>query len=101
MSIENEVMQSEGEGIENEGQVQNEVQSQGIGFDFSFLLKPTGEGSIESYLQHPLNFNNSMAVARIIRGATGLLGSLNYALIDIGLGLMDFMKGKGVENASK
>lgn len=60
--------------------------------DMSFLLAPTGEGSIEDYVDHPMNPNESRGVARILRGATGMLGQLNYAIIDIALGTIEVMK---------
>lgn len=66
------------------------------GLDLSFLKAETGEGPIESYFDHPLNFNESKGMARILRGATGLFGSLNLAIIDIGIGLLDVMKRKPV-----
>lgn len=67
--------------------------------DFSFLLKPTGEGSIENYMNDPLNFDGKKSTARILRGATGLLGALNYAIIDIGLGVLEKMREKKNEAA--
>lgn len=60
-----------------------------------FLKAKTGEGSIESYLDHPLNFVKSKALAQIIRGLTGMFGALNYAIIDIVMGSLNFVKGKG------
>jgi len=62
--------------------------------DFSFLKAPTGEGSVEEYLEHPLNFDKKKSTARIIRGLTGLFGMLNYALIDITLGIIEKWKEK-------
>ena len=59
-----------------------------------FLRTPTGEGSIESHLEHPLNFNKSMAVARIIRGLSGFLGNLNLALVDIFIGVIELISEK-------
>jgi hypothetical protein len=59
-----------------------------------WLTAKTGEGSLESYLEHPMNFNKSLAIARIIRGATGILGSLDLAVIDIGMGMLEFIKGR-------
>lgn len=68
--------------------------------DMSFILSETGPGPIENYVDHPLNFKGSRGVAQIIRGATGMAGTLNYAIIDIGLGLVQVTKeGKGVEKA--
>lgn len=77
-------------------QLEGEVQ-QRKGIDFSFLSAPTGDGAIEDYLDHPMNFNNSKGVARIIRGFTGMFGSLNYALVDIVLGALDLSPKKGAE----
>lgn len=66
----------------------------GSRFDFSFLKAKTGEGSIDFYLEHPMNFNESRAVARILRGASGMVGELDLAVIDIAVGVMDFMRGR-------
>lgn len=60
--------------------------------DMSFLLSETGSGSIEDYVDHPFNVHGSKGVARVLRGATGLLGNLNYAVIDIGLGVLEVVK---------
>lgn len=60
--------------------------------DMSFILAPTGDGPIENYVDHVMNPHGSRGTARILRGATGMLGSLNYAIIDIALGTMELMK---------
>jgi hypothetical protein len=61
------------------------------------LTRETGEGSLESYLNHPLNFNSSLAMARIIRGVTGLFNkSLNFAVLDIASGMFEMMGKKKV-----
>lgn len=62
--------------------------------DFSFLLSPTGPGPIEDYTDHPLNYDRSSSTARILRGLTGIAGSLDYAIIDIGLGLIEKIQEK-------
>ena len=59
--------------------------------DIDFLAE-TGDGPISQYMDHALNFNNSKAMARILRGVTGLIGSLNLAIIDIGVGVLEFFK---------
>lgn len=59
-----------------------------------FLKAETGEGTVEQYIEHPLNFSSSKGLARIIRGLTGMLGSLNLAIIDIVIGGLEFMKEK-------
>lgn len=69
-----------------------EIESAGGGFDFSFLKAETGEGAIEEYIDHPMNFNKSNSVARILRGMTGMIGNLRLAILDIGLGILEFTK---------
>lgn len=68
--------------------------SGGSRLDISFLKAKTGEGPIEGYIQHPLNFNESRPVARIIRGVTGLMGELDFALVDVMLGILEYMRGR-------
>lgn len=70
----------------------------GGGIDLSFLRAETGSGSIEDYLDHPMNFNNSKAIARMLRGAEGLFGSLRLAIIDIVLGGLEFAKERKAVN---
>lgn len=71
------------------------------GMDFSFLKAPTGEGSIEEYLQHPMNFNESRGMARILRGLSGMFDNLNYALVDIVVGIMDLSKSSKLRGANE
>jgi hypothetical protein len=59
-----------------------------------FLKAQTGSGAVEDYLEHPLNFSKSKGLARVIRGLTGMLGSLDLAIIDIIVGGFEFMKEK-------
>lgn len=59
-----------------------------------FLKAETGAGDIESYVDHPMNFNKSMPLARMLRGFTGMFGSLRYAVIDIVLGAFEMRKPK-------
>lgn len=66
--------------------------------DLSFLAARTGEGSVDEYINHPLNFDNRASTARILRGCTGLCGQLDYALIDIALGVIEKIKEKGEKN---
>lgn len=49
----------------------------------------TGPGAVEEYLDHPLNFNKSRWLARLIRGLTGWFGSLEKALVDVILALIE------------
>lgn len=50
------------------------------------LKSKTGQGTIEDYKEHPLNFNNNSGLGQILRGLTGILGQLDLAIIDIFLG---------------
>lgn len=52
----------------------------------------TGPGPLEQYVDHALNFNKSKALARIIRGMTGIIGEMNYAIVDIAMGVLEFVK---------
>lgn len=80
----NEVVSKElGENIE-EVQVVEEVNPRNSFFDI--LKTPTGEGSIDDYIDKPLNFDNSKGLAQVLRGLTGLLGALDFALVDIVVG---------------
>jgi hypothetical protein len=79
----------EDEDLNLEEPVEQPIQ-QGRGFSFTipeWLKADTGPGEVEDYLTHTLNHKRSYAMARIIRGATGMFGSLNKAAIDIVLGL--------------
>lgn len=60
--------------------------------DFSFLLSPTGPGPVESYIDHPFNTSGSKGTARILRGLTGIMGDLNYAIVDIVLGSVEVVQ---------
>lgn len=72
------------------------AQLYGPQIDLSWLKAKTGPGTIESYIDHPLNASRSRGVAQILRGATGLAGDLDLAIIDIGLGLVEVIKEKRV-----
>lgn len=61
---------------------------------FDYLTTKTGEGSVLEYLNHPLNFDQSPALARILRGITGFLGETDFALADIIIGLLEFLQKK-------
>lgn len=62
--------------------------------DFTWIKAKTGPGSIEDYINHPLNMSGSRGVAQMLRGFTGLAGDLDLAVIDIGLGLVEVLKEK-------
>jgi len=61
-------------------------------FNFFDILKtPTGEGDIDFYKNHPLNYNKSESISQILRGATGFLGKLDLAIIDIIMGIFQII----------
>lgn len=64
----------------------------GLGLDLSLLKAKTGEGRIEDYIEHPMNFMQSRGLAQALRGMTGMLGSLDLAIIDIVMGALNFSK---------
>jgi hypothetical protein len=60
---------------------------------FARLFKAeTGPGDVEAYLDHPLNFDKSLGLAQVIRGATGLFGELKLAVIDVAFGLLNWFR---------
>lgn len=56
------------------------------------LTAETGEGSVSDYIEHPMNFLKSKGLARVLRGLTGIFGSLSLAIIDIAVGTLEFSK---------
>lgn len=78
-----------------EGPEAPDAPSGGLGLNLGFLLAKTGEGSIESYLPHPLNPNQSKGIAQMLRGVTGMFGDTDYAIADILFGGMAYMREKG------
>lgn len=62
------------------------------------LKSETAQGDIEEYQKHMLNFDGSKAVGRMIRGLEGIAGSLNFAVLDIVLGFMEYTKKIGGSN---
>lgn len=59
----------------------------------------TGPGDVEDYITHPLNFGKSRGVAQILRGLTGIVGELRYALLDIVMGAGHWAKERKVKVA--
>lgn len=81
-------------GINEDANIETEeLQQRNISMpSLEFLKVETGEGPIELYIEHPLNFSKSKGLARIIRGLTGWFGALNLAIIDVVIGLLEFTK---------
>lgn len=75
--------------------------SETISLDFGFLMKKTGPGPVESYLDHPMNPKSSSGMARMLRGFTGIAGDLDLAVIDIALGALEMaMEKRSIANGS-
>ncbi|MFD0591159.1 hypothetical protein ACFQZE_24475 [Paenibacillus sp. GCM10027627] len=92
-NIEDYIEKEDSEGLDLiEQAAPAEQQPTGSGFDWGILKAQTGPGQIEEYKTHALNFNGSNAVARILRGLTGMIGELNYAIADILLGVLELLK---------
>lgn len=78
------------DGDETSPPVSDPPQGQGQGEPSwqKILTAAPGPGAIEDYLIHPLNFRKSEGLGQIIRGLTGILGSLEYALVDVFMGFL-------------
>lgn len=66
----------------------------------NFLKAPAISVPIEEYQNHTLNFDKKKSTGRIIRGLEGLLGALNYAIIDLIMGIVEKAKEKGGNDAT-
>jgi hypothetical protein len=81
--------------VEHETMYDQPKEPSRMGEKFSQILTAeTGEGSINSYIDHPMNFSNSMGLAQLIRGLTGIVGNLNLAIVDVIFGALRFSKEK-------
>lgn len=56
-----------------------------------WLKSEPGPGEVESYLSHPLNWDGSLPVARLLRGLTGLAGNLRLAIVDLVVGSLQLV----------
>lgn len=72
---------------------------QGSGIDFGVLKARTGPGQVADYIDHPMNFDRSEGFAQVLRGLTGLVGDLGYAVVDIIIGIFRWFKGRKVSAA--
>jgi len=43
---------------------------------------------ISEYINHPLNFDQSISTARIIKGLEGIVGNLDKAIVDVAIGII-------------
>lgn len=59
----------------------------------AWLIAKVPDGQpVEQFLDHPLNIVRSRGLAQALRGFTAMFGSLNYAVIDIFVGLFSFTR---------
>lgn len=101
--MEEKTIEQEMLGVEQEEVIEEVHEQQGAKInmpDLAFLKAKTGEGSIEEYIEHPLNVNKSKGLARVIRGFTGMFGALDLAVIDIVLGIMEYTKERKSANVN-
>jgi hypothetical protein len=96
-NAENYIPKDQGEDImqeDNYDKVKEEDKEKPVNRIIKMIFSQTGEGSISSYNDHPMNFKSDDSISQILRGMTGILGNLNFALIDIFLGSMSFFKNR-------
>lgn len=98
MTIKEAIETQQGEPLEENPIQMESLEEQKPKFDMiEFLTRETGDGEVSEYLNHPLNFNQSQSIGKVIRGFTGLLGkSLKFAMLDIITGLLQFSKERKV-----
>lgn len=67
------------------------------GFDWAALLRrETGPGALDAYADHPLNpAPGNPHGGRIARGLEGLTGGARWALVDLALGALGLLRGRG------
>ena len=84
----------EEENVSSPEQTENTINTKKGNSILNMLKSETGEGTIESYKNHPLNGKNNNSISQIIRGLTGILGSLNFGILDVILGCLGYVKEK-------
>ena len=67
-----------------------------------FILNTrTGQGSIETYDKHDLNFTGTRGTAHIIRGLVGFFGNTDRAIVDVVVGVLMELKRVFLDGDSK
>jgi hypothetical protein len=60
------------------------------------ILKAKSPGKpVAEYREHPANFDRSDGLAQVLRGAEGILGSLDLAILDVLVGGARWIREKG------
>lgn len=68
----------------------------------SWLIAKVPDGQpVEQFLDHPLNFVHSRGLAQALRGFSAMFGSLNYAIVDIFVGLFSFTRERPAAGVGK
>jgi hypothetical protein len=80
----------------NENPINGNTQASAGSKILDILKTKTGEGSIQDYQDHPLNFTQNKYIGQILRGLTGILGALDLAIIDITMGILGFIKDRNI-----
>ena len=65
------------------------------------LTAETGPGPVSDYRDHPLNPGASVGCAHVLRGLTGIFGSLNLALADVAVGVVRWVSERGVDRGKE
>ena len=63
-----------------------------VGTPTPWYMAESPDVPVEDYITHPLNYDESVALARVIRGCEGLLGGLRYALVDVIVGALQYAR---------
>ena len=73
---------------ENESVAPNQEAGINLSGIFDFVKTSTGAGSIDDYIENPLNFSGSKGLAQVLRGLSGFVGAISegFALVDIIIG---------------
>jgi hypothetical protein len=99
MSIDEYALKNAGDEIDEPvGASPAEAQPQQRSFEIpEFLKAKTGSGSVEDYIDHPMNLKKNEHFARVLRGLTGMFNSLDYAIIDVVIGALGYLKKPKIE----
>lgn len=88
-TIEEKISQGMGGPEEVEKRVEQVDQEPGGGIDFSWFFAKSPEKDLKEYEGHALNFMpGSQGMLRVLRGLEGWFNDLNYAFIDVLVGLV-------------
>ena len=84
VSLEDLIKKEEGTQDKKE---EKKTSSSGSGFLDKVWNTPTGTRPIAEYNKHALNWDKTPSTGKIIRGLEGMMGTLDKAVIDFGVGI--------------